>query len=204
MNNIEKIREETKDVVLVAATKYIDCEKMRSLFNYGINNFGENRVDSFLEKKNELKDLNITWHFIGHLQKNKASKVINEIDYLHSLDSIELAKIINEKRKTPLKCFVELHLTSSITKNGVREEELDSFMDKLRQFKNINVIGFMAMSDAGFKVEETQSVFEKANHLKEKYHLSELSIGMSDDYKIALKCGATFIRLGRILYYFPF
>ena len=204
MNNIEKIKEETKDVVLVAATKYIDCEKMRSLFNYGINNFGENRVDSFLKKKKELKDLNITWHFIGHLQKNKASKVINEIDYLHSLDSIELARIINEKRKEPLKCFVELHLTGSTTKNGVKEEDLDSFMKQLKEFQNIDVIGFMAMSDASYTYEETKHVFEKANSLKEKYHLSELSMGMSDDYKIALECGTTFVRLGRILYTLPF
>ena len=121
MNNLDKIKEETKNVTLVAATKYIDSEKMRSLFDFGITNFGENRVDSLLKKKKELSDLNITWHFIGHLQKNKAAKVINEIEYLHSLDSLELAEIIDKKRTTPLKCFVELHLASSNTKYGVKD-----------------------------------------------------------------------------------
>ena len=201
MNNLDKIKEETKNVTLVAATKYIDSEKMRSLFDFGITNFGENRVDSLLKKKKELSDLNITWHFIGHLQKNKAAKVINEIEYLHSLDSLELAEIIDKKRTTPLKCFVELHLASSNTKYGVKEENLEFFMKKIKDFKNINVIGFMAMSDKNSSEEEIKNVFEKARFFKNIYSLKDLSMGMSDDYKIAIKCGATFVRLGRILYY---
>ncbi len=199
MNTLERIKEETKEVTLVAATKYMDIDRMRYLFDSGIINFGENRVDSFLKKKEELKDLNIIWHFIGHLQKNKANKIINEIEYLHSLDSLDLAKIINDKRNTPLKCFVELHLTNSNTKNGVKEEELDHFMNELKKFDKIDVIGFMAMSEEDSTDDEKRLVFEKAHFLSDKYNLKELSMGMSDDYKIAINCGATFVRLGRIL-----
>ena len=86
------------NVTLVAATKYVDSERMIELLDNGINNFGENRVDSFLKKYVDLLDYDITWHFIGNLQRNKAKMVIDKIDYLHSLDSLELAKIINKLR----------------------------------------------------------------------------------------------------------
>ena len=87
------------NVTLVAATKYVDIDDMRLLLEHGINNFGENRVDSFLYKYDQLKNENIIWHFIGHLQRNKCKDVINKINVLHSLDSIELAKIIEKERK---------------------------------------------------------------------------------------------------------
>ena len=84
------------NVILVAATKYASIDDMFILLKHGINNFGENRVDSFLNKYNELKNENIIWHFIGHLQRNKCKDIINKIDILHSLDSLELAKIIEK------------------------------------------------------------------------------------------------------------
>ncbi|MBP5342355.1 YggS family pyridoxal phosphate-dependent enzyme [bacterium] len=200
MNNIKKILEETKNVTIVAATKYVDSTIMRELYSNGINNFGENRVQDLLKKQDELKDLNIIWHFIGHLQRNKAAKIINKIDYLHSLDSLKLAEMIEKNRTTKLKCFVELSLTDSPTKNGVKEENLEYFMNSLREFKNIEVIGFMAMTDKNMNDYEKQNVFKRAKLLKDRYYLPNLSMGMSDDYKIAIVEGATFIRLGRILF----
>ena len=86
-----------KNVTLVAATKYVDVDDMEMLLNAGINNFGENRTEAFLQKYTLLQNKDICWHFIGHLQRNKALNVINKIDYLHSLDSLKLAKIIDEK-----------------------------------------------------------------------------------------------------------
>ena len=193
------ILRELKDVNLVVASKYLDSNGILDLYNLGIINFGENRVDAFLEKYEALKSLDITWHFIGHLQTNKAKKVINKISYLHSLDSLVLADIIESRREEPLSCFVEVHLTSSETKNGVPLDKLDDFINSLKKYKKINLVGLMTMSDASQSDEEKQEVFRKLNELKNKYHLKELSMGMSNDYKLALLEGATYVRLGRII-----
>ena len=99
---VEFIKTIPAHVTLVAATKYIDASSMRVLYDKGVTNFGENRSESFLEKYEALSSLPITWHFIGHLQRNKARKVIDKINYLHSLDSLELAQIIDKERKEPL------------------------------------------------------------------------------------------------------
>lgn len=198
-NRINQVLIETKDVNLVVASKYLDSKGILELYEYGICNFGENRVDAFLEKYEQLKEYNITWHFIGHLQKNKAKNVINKIDYLHSLDSLDLAKIINDKCDKKLKCFVEVHLTSSETKNGVREENLDLFMKEIKKYQKADVIGFMTMADVNQNDDEKREVFHKLALLAKKYDLKELSMGMSLDYHIAMEEGATFVRLGHII-----
>ena len=107
------------DVTVIAATKYVGAPDMVTLYNNGIHDFGENRVDSFLLKYDQLKDYEITWHFIGHLQRNKAKKVIDKINYLHSLDSLELAAFIDKNRGSPLKCFIEVSINLEENKNGV-------------------------------------------------------------------------------------
>lgn len=199
-DNIIKLINEVKPIPIVAATKYINYSLARDLYSYGITNFGENRVDSFLEKFNNLTDLNITWHFIGHLQKNKVKKIINKIDYLHSLDSLDLAKIINEERVDVLPTFIELKLTNNDNKHGIKKEELDDFIKELNKYPKIKIIGFMAMTDLDMTTEEKRNVFREARKLKEKYNLEKLSMGMTDDYKIAIEEGATNVRLGRILF----
>lgn len=199
-DNIIKLINEVKPIPIVAATKYINYSLARNLYSYGITNFGENRVDSFLEKFNNLTDLNITWHFIGHLQKNKVKKIINKIDYLHSLDSLDLAKIINEERVDVLPTFIELKLTNNDNKYGIKKEELDDFIKELNKYPKIKIIGFMAMTDFDMTTEEKRNVFREARKLKEKYNLEKLSMGMTDDYKIAIEEGATNVRLGRILF----
>lgn len=194
------------NVTLVAATKYVDESMMIKLFNSGISDFGENRVDSFLKKYNALKDYNITWHFIGHLQRNKALEVINKIDYLHSLDSLKLAKIIDEHRTNPLKVFVEVSINDEENKNGVKLDDIDSFFEKLLKFKNIQVVGLMMMSVNHSSESSLNDQFSKLTHLRDvlekkfKIKLPYLSMGMSEDYLVAIANKATHIRLGRILF----
>lgn len=192
------------NVTIVAATKYVDSNDMRLLAASGITNFGENRVDSFLKKYEELSDLkDIRWHFIGHLQRNKAKQIINKIDCLHSLDSLDLAKIIEKNRSTPLDTFVEVSINLEENKNGVPYYEVKEFVKKLLTYKNINLVGFMMMAVKSSL--NTNEQFHKLKILKEEIEnelnikLPFLSMGMSDDYLSALKEGATHIRLGRIL-----
>lgn len=194
-----------KDVTLVAATKYLDSEQMKDFLKAGINNFGENRVNDFLVKYENLKDENIVWHFIGHLQRNKAKKVINKIDYLHSLDSLELAEIIDKERTTPLKTFIEVSINLEETKNGVPYYELENFLKEVLKYKNVQVVGLMMMAFKNSEDESLKEQFKKLRLLKidveKKLHISlpYLSMGMSDDYLEAIEEGATHIRLGRIL-----
>ncbi|NLB82594.1 MAG: YggS family pyridoxal phosphate enzyme, partial [Clostridiaceae bacterium] len=134
-----------KNITIVAATKYVDVSEMVYLLDNGINNFGENRVEDFLRKYEALKDHSIIWHFIGHLQRNKAHKIINKIDYLHSLDSLKLAEEIDKRRETPLPCFVEVSVNHEESKNGVLYDETLDFIKSLQQFSKIKVVGLMMM-----------------------------------------------------------
>ena len=208
------VREDLKDfiktipsnVTIVAATKYVEADDMKELYRKGINNFGENRVDSFLLKYNELSNLQINWHFIGHLQTNKAKEVVNKIDCLHSLDSLKLAKIINDNRETPLDCFIEVSINEEETKNGVKVDDLNDFVKEVLKFPRINLVGFMMMAKRDSRHNELLEQFRALNIIRGKIEnefkikTPYLSMGMSDDYKEALQCGATHIRLGRILY----
>lgn len=179
---------------------------MKELYFNGINNFGENRVDAFLEKYELLKQLDIKWHFIGHLQRNKAKSIINKIDYLHSLDSLELAKIIQDKREKPLPTFIEISINEEESKNGVKLNELDDFFTSIKKYDKIKIIGLMMMSikysDKDALIRQFKKLKETQNYLQSKYKVDipYLSMGMSDDYKEALSVGATHIRLGRILF----
>lgn len=195
-----------KDVTVVAATKYVTANEMVDLLNNGVNNFGENRVDTFLNKYEELKEYDINWHFIGHLQRNKAKDVINKIDCLHSLDSIALAKIIDSKREKPLDCFIEVSINLEENKNGVSYLEIDNFISEVLKLKNINIIGLMMMAIKNSDNDDLRLQFRKLKELKDRLErdynikLPYLSMGMSDDYKEAILEGATHIRLGRILW----
>ncbi len=194
------------NVTVVAATKYVSDIEMRDLYNANITNFGENRVEAFLDKYEKLKDINPTWHFIGHLQRNKAKKIINKIDYLHSLDSIELAKIINKEREKPLNCFIEVSINLEESKDGVPYMEIDDFMNQVLQFDKVKIVGFMMMAIKGDSIEDLKNQFERLRDLRDlvskkyKIDIPYLSMGMSDDYKEAIEASATHIRLGRILW----
>ena len=193
-----------KGITLVAATKYVDDQEIRKLVDAGINNIAENRVDAFLDKYELLKDLPIHWHFIGHLQRNKAKEIINKIEYLHSLDSLKLAELISKERLTPLKVFVEVSINLEENKNGVPYYEVKDFIRELIKYPNIDLVGLMMMTvkvsddkDNQFaKLRELRNKIEKELNIKLPY----LSMGMSDDYLLAIKEGATHIRLGRILF----
>ena len=194
------------DVTVVAASKYVDTTDMKHLIDAGIFDFGENRVDSFLNKYDNLKNLPIKWHFIGHLQRNKAKDIINKIDFLDSLDSLKLAELIQTARLTPLKCLVEVSINLEENKNGVPYFELESFLKELKQYSNIQIVGLMMMTIRNSDEQSMRNQFKELRLLRDEMEkkldirLPYLSMGMSEDYLEAIKEGATHIRLGRILF----
>ena len=200
----EFIKTIPSDITLVAATKYVDEKQMRVLYNSGVYNFGENRVDAFLEKYESLKDLDIKWHFIGHLQRNKTKEVINKIDYLHSLDSLKLAMEIEKYRTTPLDVFVEVSINLEESKNGVPYYEVESFIKSLLNYQKIHLVGLMMMTvkESDDKDNQFSKLSKIRDELESKLNIKipYLSMGMSDDYLLAIKEGATHIRLGRVLF----
>ena len=195
------------DVTIVAATKYVGPTEMMDLYNHNIKNFGENRVDAFLNKYEQLKDVkDINWHFIGHLQRNKCKDIINKIDYLHSLDSIDLAKMIEKYREKELNTFIEVSINLEENKNGVDYHNIYDFIEELKNYKKINLVGLMMMAIKNDTEDDLNDQFNRLYELKldieKKFNIEipYLSMGMSDDYRSAIKNHATHIRLGRVLW----
>ncbi|MDE6408456.1 MAG: YggS family pyridoxal phosphate-dependent enzyme [Anaeroplasmataceae bacterium] len=193
-------------VRIVAATKYVEAEDMKKLFSLGIHQFGENRVDSFLRKYEALKDEDVCWHFIGHLQTNKAKQVLSKIDVLHSLDSLKLAGLIENYRDTPLDCFIEVNINQEESKDGIAIENCEEFLRNVLNYSKVHVVGLMMMTTKDSTKEEKRIQFSKLNQLMQemnarlKLDMKELSMGMSDDYMEAIAAGATTVRLGRMLW----
>lgn len=207
---IEDIRalQPKQEVKILAATKYADEAVIRELYQAGIRIIGENRVDELLKKQEILKDLDLSWHFIGSLQSRKVKRVINRIDALHSLDRLKLADLIEKYRETPLDVFVQVNVSGEPTKHGLSVDEVLPFVQHLASYQKIRVIGLMTM--APFTDDETRirQTFQTLRALQERVQAlsipncpcQELSMGMSNDYKIAIEEGATIIRIGSKLF----
>src|SRR5690606_3345281 len=174
---------------IVCASKYFSVSEMKEIYTLGIKNFGENYVQDLLKKKSELVELkDIRWHLIGHLQSNKVKQIINEIDYLHTLDSIKLAKEIQKYRIEPLNCLIQINLSEESQKSGILLKDLDIFYKEIKKYDKINLIGFMTIGVAD-DLESTDKIFAKMAELKKQYEVEILSMGMSGDYNLALKHG---------------
>ena len=208
---LKKVREsiaDYPDVRIVVATKYITTEQTKEVIDAGLKDLGENRTDSFLEKYEAYKDNDeLVWHFFGVLQTRKVRSVIDKIDYLHSLDNLSLANEINKRRKTPLKCFVQVNISAEPNKSGVDETKVIPFIKSLSKYENIEVVGLMAIAKFTFDEDLLNSYYQTMKELQEEVKelnlphapCNELSMGMSNDYVVAVKNGATMVRLGRIL-----
>jgi pyridoxal phosphate enzyme (YggS family) len=185
-----------ENVVIICASKYFSSIEMMTLIQKGVEHFGENRVDSFLEKFDKLSHEKIFWHFIGHLQRNKAKQIISKLDFLHTLDSLALAEVIQGHRENPLNCFIQINATQEEQKHGISLDEVPTFMLNIKKYDKINVVGFMSMGKQDDAI-ETKNAFDTIEQLRVEYNLLYTSMGMSDDYLIALESNTTHLRLGR-------
>ena len=182
----------------VVASKYFSVEQMKKIYNLGARHFGENYVQSLLTKKQALDNYkDITWHLIGHLQSNKTKMIINEIDYLHTLDSIKLARLIQKFRNTPLNCLIQINLEANNQKEGILLKDLSDFIQEIKKYDKINLIGFMTIGALDNEI-LTEEIFKTLNDLKMKYNLNYTSMGMSNDYELALNYHSDFLRIGSL------
>lgn len=191
-------------VNVIAVTKYVDVATTETLVKTGIQHIGENRVDKFLEKYQALKEYDLTWHLIGSLQRRKVKDVINFVDYFHALDSVKLAQEIQKRAEHPIKCFLQVNISGEESKHGFAPGELDDVLAEIAQLDKIEIVGLMTMAPFEASQEELQDIFSKTHQLQkqlEKKQLknmpfSELSMGMSRDFEVAIANGATYVRIG--------
>ncbi|SDG95539.1 hypothetical protein SAMN05192534_101132 [Alteribacillus persepolensis] len=204
----ERSNRNSNDVTVVAVTKYVSVERTRQAIEAGVEHIGENRLEGALEKW-EAFDGQAAFHFIGTLQSKKAKHIIDKYDYLHSLDRLSLAKEIEKRcpEGKKIRCFVQVNASGEASKSGLIPEETMDFIEKLRDFPSIEVVGLMTMAPLEEDPEQTRPVFKRLKQLRDDIQKQdfdhapchELSMGMSNDYQVAVEEGATFIRLGSTL-----
>ncbi|MGM9928939.1 MAG: YggS family pyridoxal phosphate-dependent enzyme [Bacillus sp. (in: firmicutes)] len=202
----EKSNREKQQIKLIAVTKYVSNERTQEAVDAGVHHIGENRIEGLMEKQQFL-DKQPKWHFIGSLQTRKVKDVIEHVDYIHSLDRLSLAKEIQKRASKSINCFVQVNASGEASKHGLAPHEVCSFIQEIQDYDRIKVVGLMTM--APFTEDETilRKCFRTLKELQQEVQdlqlenapCTELSMGMSNDYEIAIEEGATFIRIGTAL-----
>jgi PLP dependent protein len=191
-------------VRIIAVTKQVSTALMRSAYEAGIRDFGENRVQEALQKQQELQDLpDLQWHFIGHLQSNKALKVVQHFDWIQSVDTLALAERIDRLAQAEgkiIQACLQVKLRPDDTKSGWSPEDLRRSMSQLARLPALQIQGLMLIPPSSLDSEALLTCFHEAAALAQELQLKQLSMGMSGDYPIAIQCGATMIRPGRVLF----
>lgn len=205
-----RVGRDPNDVQVVAVTKYVDLEETSRILDMGLDHIGESRVQDAVPKWKELGNRG-TWHFIGHLQRNKVKDVVGRFTYLHSLDRFSLAqeieRRIQQQQLGPLRAFIQVNVSGEDTKFGISPHELEEFALEVANLSSIEIVGLMTMAPIAHNPEEVRPVFRELKHLQEKIQrlnhprlqVPHLSMGMSQDFEIAIEEGATWIRLGSVL-----
>lgn len=199
----EAVGRNKADITLIAVTKYVTTERAIEAIQAGVEDIGENRTEGFLEKQQNI-DESAKWHFIGTLQSRKVRDIANQVDYIHSLDRKSLAKEINKRAEKPVNCFVQVNVSGEESKHGLDEEKAIDFVESLADYKNVRVVGLMTMAPYTATEEELRENFGKLRELRNEIKAKNLayapceylSMGMSNDFKIAIEEGATHIRIG--------
>ncbi|MDR0297971.1 MAG: YggS family pyridoxal phosphate-dependent enzyme [Streptococcaceae bacterium] len=196
-----------EDVRILAVTKYSEAEIAREFAENGVLDLAENRVDKLLEKQAALSELTeIRWHLIGNLQTRKVKDIINHVAVFHALDSLKLAREIDKRAAHVVDCLLEVNISGEASKHGLMPDELtDTLFEALEQLTNVRIIGLMTMAPIDAENDELTEIFGRAHELQQriaskKMHqipCTELSMGMSQDFEVAIAQGATMVRIGR-------
>ncbi|MBO7527765.1 MAG: YggS family pyridoxal phosphate-dependent enzyme [Clostridia bacterium] len=206
--NLNKIKNLIKDtnVKLIGVSKTKPVSVLKQAYDAGLRDFGENRVQELVAKIDELPN-DIRWHMIGHLQTNKVKILLEkEIYLIHSVDSLNLASIIDKYSKLKNKTqniLLEVNVTGEQSKTGYSKDKIIEDMPDLLKLKNIRILGLMCVAK---KDEDSTKYFKELKNIlkdintKFKINLKELSMGMTDDYMRAIECGSTYIRIGRAIF----
>ena len=192
-----------KNIKLIAASKTRSKEEIIDAYKLGINDFGENYVQELINKYDENDPFN--WHFIGRIQTNKIKDIVKRVSLIHGVSRLKEIQEIDKQSKKINKIsdiLIEVNLIpNDLTHGGVKEEELSLLVEQCQNYENVNLVGFMIIGPNSDNFEEIENVFIKGEKLLKSYNdkypnIKELSMGMSEDYDIALKHGTSMIRIG--------
>ena len=205
LKNLKKIKSQFFGTIVIVSKKR-STEEILFYYKNGHRDFGENRVEELITKK-ELLPSDIKWHFVGNLQTKKVKKIFDKVYLIHSLDSIKLADELDKRasyENITINCLVQIKIAKEATKSGIRFEMIESFLLHCKKLDNINIIGLMGMGTNTDDFKLVSSEFDELNHFfnifKNKYNLKYLSTGMSNDYKVAIKSGSNMLRIGSLLF----
>jgi len=190
------------EITLVAVTKGVEASLVKAAFDLGIRNFGENRVQEAELKIAQLTNLKpeATWHMVGHLQSNKARIAAELFDIIHSVDSVRLAGILDRLVKKPLPVLLEVNVSGESTKAGFFPGEVAASVGDIKRLRNLKLMGLMTVAPLAAEPEEIRPVFRKLRELRDSLGLEHLSMGMTDDFEVAIEEGATMLRIGRAIF----
>ncbi|MBR3888989.1 YggS family pyridoxal phosphate-dependent enzyme [bacterium] len=218
INVVEKNLSQIKEKIvpykprIIAVTKYYDVRAMEEAYGAGLRDFGEARINDAIQKiellSEEIRE-NSNFHFIGHLQTNKVDKVVKYFDYIQSVDSLHLAEAVSKsanKQAKVQKILLQVNISGEVQKFGFEERELIEEFEKIRDLENLKIEGLMCMAPLDAEENVLDDVFSKARNLRDllnnkfDMNMTEVSMGMSNDYVYAVRNGSTMIRIGRLLF----
>ena len=200
-----------EDITVIAVSKTVDADRAREAAEGGLINLGENRVQELISKYEQLSDIDVKWHLIGHLQKNKVKYIIDKVDMIHSVENLELANEINKRalqHNITANVLIELNIGEEESKFGIGEEGVYEFLKSMEQFENIRVLGLMTVAPYSENPEDVRWVFKKMKKISDKIsgmklkntEMKFLSMGMTNDYEIAIEEGANIVRIGTAVF----
>ncbi|MDO7975393.1 YggS family pyridoxal phosphate-dependent enzyme [Oceanotoga teriensis] len=206
-SNLNELYDELKiypNTKLIAVSKFFPVEDIVNAYNFGQRIFGESKAQELRDKSEYLSNYDINWHFIGRLQTNKIKYIVPRCELIHSVSRIKEIKEINfraEQNNKIQNILIEVNISQEDSKSGIDKNSISNFLKECSIFKNIKINGFMTMAPLTDDENIIESVFFEASKLLNSFKFSypdlkELSMGMTNDYKLALKHGATFIRIG--------
>jgi len=190
-------------VKLIVVTKEASFEKMREAVEAGITDVGENRVKDVAAKMKLFDSHILTWHMIGHLQSNKAKEAIKSFSLIHSVDSLRLAYIIDKEADKAGKVqdiLIEVNVSGEEGKFGIKPENLTNFLKEVKSLRHVKVLGLMTMAPFTDSPETVRPYFKKLKEFANMHNLKELSMGMTQDFEVAVEEGATMVRVGSAIF----
>jgi pyridoxal phosphate enzyme (YggS family) len=188
------------EITVIAVSKTKPSSIIEAAFEAGSTHFGENRVQEAEEKIKSLPHINPTWHLIGHLQTNKAKTAVQLFDIIHSVDSVKLAEVISKYADNNIEILLQVNVVEEESKGGFTVAELTQALTTIDELPNLKVEGLMTIAPWVSDAEEVRPVFKRLKELRDALGLKHLSMGMTDDYEVAIEEGATMIRIGRAIF----